>query len=79
MAYCGARTIGTYTDQATYQNFLELKTDDRELIIGTNDNSNAGTHSFTVIDFVGAKVIQELTIKIDIAERKARSFFNECL
>ena len=56
-----------------------MKAEDRELIIGTNDNSNATTHSFTVIDFVGAKVLQELTIKIDIVERMASSFFNRCL
>jgi hypothetical protein len=55
MTYCGARTIGTFTPQVTYQNTLQMSAEDRQLIIGTTNNNDVGTYQFDLIDFIDVK------------------------
>ena len=58
--YCGPRTIGTYTPITNYQDYLELKAEERQLIIGTSNNGAAGVHQFDLIDLLETKVLQAL-------------------
>ena len=55
--YCGPRTIGTYTPISTYQAYLELKAEERQLVVGTSNNGAAGVYSFDLIDFLDVKVL----------------------
>ena len=64
--YCGARTIGTVTPLATYENTLQLNAVDRQLIIGTDNHNDVTSYELDLIDYIGDKILQELNFVITI-------------
>ena len=64
--YCGARTIGTVTPQATYQDTLQIDAVDRQLIIGTNNHNDVTSYELDLVDYIDGKELQELSFYITI-------------
>ena len=72
--YCGTREIGIAENTVTYQNYLELRADDRQLIVGTDNNGDVGTYQLTIIDYVNTNRLEEFILNVDILGCKVTAF-----
>ena len=74
MDYCGSRTIGVAEDSESWQNFLTVFPETRQLRIQTSNHNDVGTYSITIIDYVGDLRLEEFLVSITISGCKLTDF-----